>query len=61
MPLASSSPALSLFQAASISKPVTTLAVLHLAHEGKLSLDTDVNHYLTSWKLPPVSSQSSRT
>jgi CubicO group peptidase (beta-lactamase class C family) len=42
-----------LFQAASISKPVTTLAVLHLAHEGKLSLDTDVNHYLTSWKLPP--------
>jgi CubicO group peptidase (beta-lactamase class C family) len=42
-----------LFQAASISKPVTTLAVLHLSHEGKLSLDTDVNQYLTSWKLPP--------
>jgi CubicO group peptidase (beta-lactamase class C family) len=42
-----------LFQAASISKPVTTLAVLHLVHEGKLSLDTDVNQYLTSWKLPP--------
>src|SRR5689334_15530547 len=29
-----------LFQAASISKPVTTLAVLHLVHEGKLNLDT---------------------
>jgi CubicO group peptidase (beta-lactamase class C family) len=42
-----------LFQAASISKPVTTLAVLHLVHEGKLSLDTDVNQYLTRWKLPP--------
>jgi len=41
-----------LFQAASISKPVITLAVLHLVHEGKLSLDTDVNQYLTSWKLP---------
>jgi hypothetical protein len=27
--------------------------VLHLAHEGRLSLDTDVNQYLTSWKLPP--------
>ena len=42
------------FKAASpSSKPVTTLAVLHLVHEGKLSLDTDVNQYLTSWKLPP--------
>ena len=42
-----------LFQAASISKPVTTLAALHLAHAGRLSLDTDVNQYLTRWKLPP--------
>jgi len=42
-----------LFQAASISKAVTALAVLHLVHEGKLSLDTDVNEYLKSWKLPP--------
>jgi CubicO group peptidase (beta-lactamase class C family) len=41
-----------LFQAASISKPITALAVLHLAQIGKLSLDTDVNEYLKSWKLP---------
>ena len=42
-----------LFQAASISKTATTLAVLHLVYEGKLNLDTDVNQYLKSWKLPP--------
>jgi CubicO group peptidase (beta-lactamase class C family) len=41
-----------LFQAASISKPVTTLAVLRLAQSGRLDLDTDVNHYLKSWKVP---------
>ncbi|MBO0806984.1 MAG: beta-lactamase family protein [Actinobacteria bacterium] len=41
-----------LFQAASISKPVTALAVLRLVAEGGLSLDTDVNRYLTSWHLP---------
>jgi CubicO group peptidase (beta-lactamase class C family) len=40
------------FQAASISKPVTTLAVLRLVQAGKLNLDTDINQYLTSWKLP---------
>lgn len=41
-----------LFQAASISKVVTTVAVLHLVHDGKLDLDTDVNQYLTTWKVP---------
>ena len=41
-----------LFQAASISKPVTTLAVLSLVQSGKLDLDTDVNQYLKTWKLP---------
>jgi CubicO group peptidase (beta-lactamase class C family) len=41
-----------LFQAASISKPVTTLAVLRLVQSGKVDLDTDVNYYLKSWKVP---------
>jgi len=41
-----------LFQAASISKPVAALAALRLVGEGRLSLDEDVNAKLTSWKIP---------
>ncbi|KAB2808670.1 serine hydrolase domain-containing protein [Phaeocystidibacter luteus] len=41
-----------LFQAASISKPITGIAVLHLVQEGVLDLDTDVNEYLSSWSVP---------
>ncbi len=41
-----------LFQAASISKPVTAAGVLRLVQEGKLSLDEDVNRKLKSWKVP---------
>ena len=41
-----------LFQAASISKPVTALAVLALVEQGQLDLDEDVNQRLSSWKLP---------
>jgi CubicO group peptidase (beta-lactamase class C family) len=41
-----------LFQAASISKPVTALAALRLVQDGRLSLDQDVNHYLRSWCIP---------
>ena len=41
-----------LFQAGSISKPVTAAAALHLVQEGKLSLDEDVNRKLKSWKVP---------
>ena len=41
-----------LFQAASISKPVTAIGALHLVEQGKLGLDADVNTKLTSWKVP---------
>ena len=41
-----------LFQAASISKPVAALMTLRLAAQDRLSLDADVNEYLRSWRLP---------
>jgi CubicO group peptidase (beta-lactamase class C family) len=41
-----------LFQASSISMPVTALAVLRLVELGKLNLDADVSQYLRSCKLP---------
>jgi len=41
-----------LFQAASISKPVNALAVMLVAADGTLGLDTPVNDLLSSWKLP---------
>lgn len=40
------------FQAGSISKPVTAIAALRLVQAGKLSLDEDVNRRLISWKVP---------
>ena len=40
------------FQAGSISKPVFALAVMRLVEQGALDLDTDVNGYLTSWRVP---------
>jgi CubicO group peptidase (beta-lactamase class C family) len=41
-----------LFQAASISKPVSAMGALVLVEDGKLSLDGDINKYLKSWKVP---------
>jgi CubicO group peptidase (beta-lactamase class C family) len=41
-----------LFQAGSVSKPVTATATLRLVDQGKLALDEDVNTYLRSWKVP---------
>jgi CubicO group peptidase (beta-lactamase class C family) len=41
-----------LFQAASISKPVSAMGALVLVEEGKLSLDGDINKYLKGWKVP---------
>jgi CubicO group peptidase (beta-lactamase class C family) len=41
-----------LFQAASISKSINSLAILKLVEEGKLGLDNDINNYLKDWKFP---------
>jgi CubicO group peptidase (beta-lactamase class C family) len=41
-----------LFQAASISKTLTTVAALRLVQDGKMELDGELNKYLTSWKIP---------
>jgi CubicO group peptidase (beta-lactamase class C family) len=41
-----------LFQAASISKPLTAMAALALVQDGRLSLDEDVNLKLKSWRVP---------
>src|ERR1700761_9855710 len=50
------SPASTLFSAASMSKPITAMAVLRLAQEGKDELDVDVKPYLKSWKIPDTKS-----
>lgn len=41
-----------LFQAASISKPVAATAMLTMVEQGLFSLDTPINTYLKSWQLP---------
>lgn len=42
----------SLFQAASVSKPVAATCALALVARGQLSLDDDVNTCLKSWRVP---------
>ncbi|NIO29698.1 MAG: serine hydrolase [Candidatus Latescibacteria bacterium] len=41
-----------LFQAASISKPIAAMIALHFVEKGVLDLDGDVNEKLRSWKVP---------
>ncbi|HEV7689680.1 MAG TPA: serine hydrolase [Hyphomonadaceae bacterium] len=41
-----------MFAAASVSKPISAFGALKLVQDGKIDLDTDVNKYLKSWKLP---------
>ncbi len=40
------------FQAASISKPVTAMAAMHLVEQRRFSLDDDINTILKSWHVP---------
>ena len=49
-----------LFQAASISKPVAAMAVVRASEEGFFSLDDDINEILTSWRLPETPHTRSR-
>ena len=41
-----------LFQAGSVSKPVTAMTALRLVESGRLKLDEDVNRTLVSWRIP---------
>lgn len=49
------------FQAASIAKPVAALAVLHHVERGTFELDADINGYLQSWRLPEGELQGGET
>ncbi|WP_282089144.1 serine hydrolase domain-containing protein [Aquimarina algiphila] len=40
-----------IFQAASVSKPITCFAILKMVESNLVSLDVDVNSYLKNWKI----------
>lgn len=40
------------FNGASLSKPVTAMAALNLVEQGVLTLNEDINKYLEGWKVP---------
>lgn len=44
----------STFQLASVSKPITALAVLQLVDQGKLSLSDTIGKYIENWPYPRV-------
>jgi CubicO group peptidase (beta-lactamase class C family) len=44
--------ATTLFQVASVAKPVVAVAALHQVENGALALDQEVNDSLVSWQLP---------
>jgi methyl acetate hydrolase len=46
-----------IFNMASMTKPVTSVAIMMLVEEGKLKLDDDVAKYLPKWKDPVVISK----
>jgi CubicO group peptidase (beta-lactamase class C family) len=46
-----------IFNMASMTKPVTSIAIMMLVDEGKLKLDDDVAKYLPKWKAPLVISK----
>lgn len=48
-----------LFQIASISKPVSAWGVMKLVEQGLLDLDAPVEPYLTRWRFPPSNFDSS--
>ncbi|MCY1125743.1 serine hydrolase [Frigidibacter sp. RF13] len=43
----------SVFEIASVTKPVTAWALLRLAEEGRIDLDAPIETYLAGWQFPP--------
>ena len=43
-----------LFQAASISKPVSAVGMFRLVEQGRLDIDRDINSLQTAWKVPSL-------